>query len=104
MPPRCGVTIMRSVWLARISGTGKPAASNGVNESVGLAVQLATQCSGSEAEAVATPDGATSSKPRTRTTALLLRLSVASMGRYARRCRVLEQRRSRQQPADESRS
>lgn len=43
VPPRCGVTIMRTVWRSNPCGTEKPAASDGVAESVGLAVQFATQ-------------------------------------------------------------
>src|ERR1700683_158786 len=51
--PRWGTTTIRRVWSSRTSGTGSPAASNGVSESVGLAVQLATQCSAGTGAAVA---------------------------------------------------
>ena len=56
-PARCGVTIMRRVWSVRISGTGRPVASIGTNESVGLDVQLATQCWSGCAAALEVADG-----------------------------------------------
>jgi hypothetical protein len=37
--------IIRKLWSSSEDGTGMLAASLGISESVGLAVQLATQCS-----------------------------------------------------------